>query len=89
MKVRKGQFAKMMGLSPGRISQYISEGILDESVLPDGTLDLDIALREVKRNVDPLKKMDYRLRYDVQEKLKRRPPSLKGIKIKNFTLKDL
>lgn len=65
--VRKSEFARMEGLSPGRISQYIRDGILSRCLLPDGRLDLEEAKRELRANRDPLKRQDYELRSDVKK----------------------
>ncbi len=65
-KVRKGEFAKIIGVTPGRISQYFRDGILSQCLLPDGCLDLEIAQREIMGNRDPLKRMDYESRFDVR-----------------------
>ena len=66
--IRKSEFARLLGISPSRVSQYIAESILHKSLLPDGRLDLDIALREIGANISELKVLEYKLRYDVVEK---------------------
>ncbi len=74
-KVRKSKFARMEGISPARVSQYIASGILRKCLLPSGLLDLEIAQKELRGNLDHGKRMDYDLRFDRIGKKKERRSS--------------
>ncbi|MVA55958.1 hypothetical protein [Agrobacterium vitis] len=59
--VTKGQFAELIGVSPGRVSQYLTEGKISPAAL-------DGVGRNAKINVERAK-ADLRLTLDVSQRL--------------------
>jgi hypothetical protein len=59
--ISKAEFARQQNLSRARVSQYISSGILRDSILPSGRLDLDVAKRELASKRDALRRLEYDL----------------------------
>lgn len=52
--MRKAHIARELGVTAGRVSQYITQGM---PVLPDGKIDLDAARRWVASNLDPTRRV--------------------------------
>lgn len=50
MTVKKAELARIIGVSKGRVTQYLARGLPEE---PDGSIDLDRAKAWIAENVDP------------------------------------
>jgi transcriptional regulator with XRE-family HTH domain len=63
MGITQKDFARQQGVSPARVNQWLRDGIVSrESILPDGSLDPVAASRDVLKNRDPSKRLEYEIR---------------------------
>ncbi len=59
MGTTKAEFARLLGVSPSNVSRWIRKGIIKP--LEDGTIDLNQATEDLRKNRDPIKRFNWRM----------------------------
>ncbi len=59
MGTTKAEFARLMGVGPQNVSRWIKKGIIHP--LEDGTIDLNQAIEDLRKNRDPVRRLNWKI----------------------------